>query len=298
MRWHTYFVALIVLATGGSAFGMIIDGTGSVTDWGVTPFSRSNGTNLQLGNLWSTIADDYAPIDYPGIGYEPSPGLASGGEAFDLEEMHLRLADGRIQVLVVTSSPGAATSGRTTYWLGDLFLTINGVDYGVITGSHAQGLTAGDLYRLDGDEDVVILQATAQSYAGSRTLVENDYGDPATIGEIAGPWAVRGIINADQCVGSATLQTATFNYGGAENGTYLIEYSVDLATLGLADVPIGATAHLTWGCGNDLIEVMGSGSPSVVPEPATLGLGAIGVSMTYLLERRRQARQPKQAMSA
>ncbi len=288
MRFRLLVAALVNLALVGGAYGMLIDGAGTVTDWGVTPFSRPNFSDAAYGILWSTIADDYAPIAYPGVGRQPSPGLSSGGEVFDLEEMHLRFADDRLQVLVTTSSPGAATVGGSTYWLGDLFIEIDGQDFAVVTQNVTQGLAAGAVYRLNGDADVVALQSAPRSYAMSTAVVANDYGPPATVAEIAGPWAVRSTIDPDQLLGTAALSTATFDYGGAEDGTYLIEYTIDPALLGLVG-PGPVTAHITWGCGNDVIRVAGSG-PIIVPEPGTLGLAAVAAALAYLSQRR--ARKP------
>jgi len=287
MRLRLFIIALMNLYLAGGAFGMIIDPSGTITDWGITPFTQPNHFSAHYGTLWSTLSNDYSPIDYPGgIGHQPSPGLSAGGEAFDLEEMHLRIADGRMQVLVITSSPGAAVVSGNTYWLGDLFIEIDGSGFAVVTQDAAQGLTPGSVYRLTGDADVLALQPTSRSYASSTTLVANDYGPDATIADVAGPWAVRSAIDPAQLLGMASIETATFDYGGAEDGTYLIEYTLDTDLVGLRD-PAEVTAHITWGCGNDTIRV-GGVTLATVPEPAALALGAVGAALVYLSQRRRQ----------
>jgi len=270
-------VACLSLAV--PTFGMIIDGSGKVTDWGVTPFTLPNQANQFQNGLSFTISNNYSPISYPGIGHEPSPGLASGGEACDLEEMYLRFSNNQLQILTVASSPGVPAYGNTFY-LGDVFVTLGGQQFGIVTQAANQGLAAGSVYRISGASDVVTLQTGTGSYLGSTKLVSNDYGPPATIPSIAGPWAVKNTINSSLFLGSAMVNSAQFNYGGAEDGTYLFEYLVDLNTLDLAGGPWGTVeAHQTTGCGNDVIQV---------PEPATIGILATGTALCFLAARRKK----------
>ena len=281
MKTATLAVAVVAcLSLAVPALGMIIDGSGTVTDWGVTPFTLPNQANQYQNGLSFTISNNYSPISYPGIGHEPSPGLASGGEACDLEEMYLRFSNNQLQILTVASSTGVPAYGNTFY-LGDVFVTLGGQQFGIVTQAANQGLDAGSVYRISGAGDVVTLQAATGSYYGSTALVANDYGPPATIGSIAGPWAVKKTINSSLLLGSAAVKSATFDYGGAENGTFLFEYLVDLNTLGLAGGPWGTIkAHQTTGCGNDVIQV---------PEPATLGILATGTALCFLAARRKKA---------
>jgi len=281
MKTATLAVAVVAcLSLAVPALGMIIDGSGKITDWGVTPFTLPNQANQYQNGLSFTISNNYSPISYPGIGHQPSPGLASGGEACDLEEMYLRFSNNQHQIQTVASSAGVPAYGNTFY-LGDVFVTIGGQQFGIVTQAANQGLDAGSVYRISGAGDVVTLQAATGSYYGSTALVANDYGPPATIPSIAGPWAVKKTINSSLLLGSATVNSTTFNYGGAENGTFLFEYLVDLNTLGLAGGPQGAVeAHQTTGCGNDVIQV---------PEPATLGILATGTVFCFLAARRKKA---------
>lgn len=274
-------VVAFVLCLAGSApaLGMIIDGSGTVTDWGVTPFRLSNQANQYGGGLHFTISNNYSPIAYPGIGHEPSPGLASGGEACDLEEMYVRFTGGQMQVLTVVSATGVPAYGNTFY-LGDLFVTAGGQQFGIVTQQANQGLAAGSVYGISGPGDVVTLQTELGSYYGSTTLVANDYGPPATIAQIAGPWAVNGSISNSLLLGNATVTSTQFNYGGAEDGTFLFEYLVDMNFLGLGAPPQGFDAHLATGCGNDVIRV---------PEPSTVALLGFG-TVTCVLVRKRQRR--------
>ncbi|NIA21288.1 MAG: PEP-CTERM sorting domain-containing protein [Anaerolineaceae bacterium] len=260
---------------------IIVNPSGQVADWGITPFSQTNQANSNTGNRFFTIADDYAPIDYPnGIGRVPSPG-GTLGEAFDLEEMHLRTVGNELQVLVVTSSAWSKEVSGTDYTLGDLFLEIGGTTYGVVTQSASQGLAAGAVYRIDKPKDTEKLQKGHGSYRGKKGKRENDYGPMAKVEDIAGPWAVDAKIKAGQLLGAAGIDSAIFDYGGDEDGTFLIEYKLDWDLLG-ADPGSAANAHIAWGCGNDVIEV----NETMIPEPATMAL--LGLGLFGLFIRRRK----------
>jgi hypothetical protein len=283
MRKTLVLATIITLALASGAFGMLMDSSGNVTDWGVTPFSLPNQSNMSNGALWSTISNDYSPIAYPGIGHVPSPGGATG-ETFDLEEMHLRITDTQVQVLAVTGAAFSKYAAGQTWYLGDLFVTVGGRQYGIVTQSGSQGLAAGGVYRIDGSTDFVALQPGGGGYASNTTPVANDYGPNALIRDVAGPWAVAAGIDASQLVGSAVIDWDTFNYGADESGTFLIEYAIDLALFGVAADQMPMFAHMTWGCGNDVIEV--HGNPPYVPEPATMALLALGAAATWWSRRR------------
>jgi hypothetical protein len=286
MRIALYLLAAALAAlVPTTALGMMIDSAGNITDWGLRPFSQPNAADQHQGNLWSTIQNGYSPISYPGVGHQPSPGLANGGEAWDLEEMHLRLTDTQLQVLLVTSTPLSANVGGNVY-LGDLFLDYNNLRVGVVTQSASQGLAAGSVYRIAGAADTQVLQQASNSYLGWTHPVSNDYGPDATVAEIVGPWAVKGTINPSLFLGNATIQMGSFDYGGAENGTFLIEYTLDKGLIGLTNLD-SLSAKMTWGCGNDVIRVRDA---PTVPEPATLVLLAAGLAMACVARWRRAAR--------
>jgi len=271
-------VGLTVLLAGVASADLVNDATGEVNGWGVTPFSISGVVRTPM----FTLENDYAPINYPyGIGYVPSPG-GSDGEKVDLEEMHLRVTATQLKVLVVASSISATFSGQT-YYLGDLFLTLDGQRYGVVTQSASRGLAAGSVYRIDSADDVAALQSGSRSYLNDTHICVNDYGAAARVVEIAGPWAVDSDIDPAQRLGTAGIVIDTHNYGKKEDATYVIEYTVDLALLG--GMPQTVNAHLAWGCGNDVIEV----HSTVVPEPATVALLGFGLGL-FVVRRRKASR--------
>jgi hypothetical protein len=269
------------LASPSSA--LIIDGSGNVSDWGLTPqLGSANNSYSQLSNdIFSTRANNYAPIDYPGLGYTPS-----GGEPWDLEEMHVRFTSSALQVLTVASSPMSFNSGGNQFRLGDLFLTVGGYRFGMITQNSTAGLTPGSIYQIASNSDLIKLDSVA-SYLGYSNIVANDYGPNDTVENIAGPWAVGSSINPAQLVGSGTISTGSFSYGGAEDATNFIEYTINLSPSILAQLNGQSfLAKQTISCGNDVIQVGG-----VVPEPASLGLVVVGATMMLWRRRRPVADQ-------
>jgi len=281
----TLMAGVLAAAMTTGAQAMIMDSAGNVTDWGITPFSLTNQSDRHVGNLWSTISNNYSPINYPGVGHQPSPGLSSGGEAFDLEEMHMRVTAEHLQVLVITSSALATQAVGNTWYLGDLFVTADRQQFAVVTQAAGRTLAPGAMYRVNGAADTVALQSASGSYLGYTTKVQNDYGPNATVADIAGPWEVKNSIDPAQLLGAATIRTATFNYGGSENGTFLVEYTIDKGLLDM-DSPADLMAKIAWGCGNDVIRVHGV-SVDTMPEPATLAMLILGSIATLVMRRRR-----------
>ncbi|MBN2582567.1 MAG: PEP-CTERM sorting domain-containing protein [Planctomycetes bacterium] len=273
--------ALCVLMAGVASADLVDDSTGMVNGWGVTPFSIGGVVHVSAGMYAFTLENNYAPINYPsGVGHVPSPGGADG-ERIDLEEMYVQVTGTQLKVLVVTSSAYAACFSGQNYYLGDLFLTLDGNVYGIVTQNASQGLAAGSIYSIGSASDVVALQPGSRSYYNYDNLYDNDYGDPATVRDVAGPWAVASGIDGSQLLGSAAIASDVYSYGGIEDNTFVIEYTMDLALLG--GLPETLNAHITWGCGNDVIEA----NSTIVPEPATMAL--LGFGMGLIVIRRRKA---------
>lgn len=290
MRNKWVLAAILTLAMASAASGSIIlDGSGTVVNWGLRPFTLPNQSNLHQGDIWSTIQNNYAPINYQGVGYQPSPGNTAGGEVYDLEELHVRIIDHQLQMLLVTSTPWITQSWGNNIYLGDMMLTIDGQRFGVVTQSASQGLAQGSIYRLGNAGDTVGIQQQNGSYWNYPTLVANDYGPSATVANVVGPWAVSNTISPGELLGMAQVSSATFDYGGAENGTFLVEYTFDTNLLGLSQ-PGNVTAQTAWGCGNDVIRTAGATVPTV-PEPGAMILLAAGSAFMYVSSRRKRLRE-------
>jgi hypothetical protein len=273
---QTLAATAALLLGAGTALGLVMDGQGHVTDWGITPLSQPNQSDVHSGGVWSTISNNYSPVSYPGAGHVPYPG-GTVGETFDLEGMYMSYGSPQLRVLLVASSPWAAASAGNTFNLGDLFITVGGQQYGIVTQQSNSGLAAGSIYRIDQNKDTLGLQPGNGSWAGSHATAVNDYGPADTIENIVGPWAVSDKIKSDQLLGAATLQSASFDYGGAENGTFLLQYTFDPTLLGITSDST-VTSKITWGSGNDVIRLVDT-SPLETPEPSSLGLLAAGVGL-------------------
>jgi hypothetical protein len=271
-----------MLVGSQAAIGLNLDSQGHVTDWDLTPFSRPNQSDLYTAGVWSTMSNDYSPVSFPGIGHFPAPGDPEG-KCFDLEEIHLRYVNQHLEILVVTASPWAAVSNGNAYHLGDLFLSVNGQQYGVVTQLANTSLAAGSVYQIGSSADVVALESYSGSWIHYTKPVHNDYGPDAPVATVTGPWAVASGIGIGQFQGAASLHSAMFDYGGTGNGTFLLEYTLDPTLLGLQTASGNVSAQLAWGCGNDVIRVQANLTPT--PEPASLALLAVGASLVAAARR-------------
>ena len=290
MHGKWILAAVLAAAMASAAYGnIILDGSGNVVNWNLKPFTLANQANLQQGDVYSTIQNGYSPINYAGVGHQPSPGLSAGGEVYDLEELHVRVVDHQLQLLLVTSTPWATTAWGNNVYLGDMMLAIDGRQFGIVTQSATQGLAQGALYRLGNPGDTVGIQQQSGSYWNVPTLMANDYGPNATVSQIIGPWAVSKTMSPGELLGMAQVSSATFNYGSPENGTFLLEFVFNTDLLGLSE-PGNITARTAWGCGNDVIRTSGGTVPAV-PEPGTVVLLAAGSVFMYVSSRRQRRRR-------
>ncbi len=246
-------VAVAALVTGGGeAFGLTLDGSGSVTDWGVSPFA-GGGTPAAVHDAWAPQLgpgdpvtywkeeNNYSPVSYPGIGNVPSPGNGAA-EKFDLEALYYRVKGPDLQVLVVgspghdTAGPGVSyfSGGQHWYRMGDLFLNTNasGVgadgtwDFAVATTDYNDGRDAGHAdrkiqwwaYDADSNNYAVFDHSDAPgtlygiSYSGLPSDPDGSLG-------LAGTYDVVTIVDRNAAGGGWALVDGDGNVTG-ETGTF------------------------------------------------------------------------------
>lgn len=247
----------VCLLGAAAASALTVNGAGTVLDgWNVTPFTGGPTPGVATHDgMTSYYQNNWAPIHYPSVGHVPSPGYWRG-EAFDLEEMHIRQTGTFVEMLLVASSAFQASSSGSTFNLGDVLLDFDGEagwDVGLVTQSSNNGLESGGLY---GDIDTLGLQPLHGSYHG--TWVESAIGG----------WAVE----AGDLLASTDIETASHDYGDREDQTHLYQFGFDLDDLPGA-IPTSLVFQMAWGCGNDVI-----GGTFTVAEPPVIdpGPGAEG----------------------
>jgi hypothetical protein len=259
--WH--------VTTGGTQFDST---TGALwTPYGVpgTSVNPNNANNQSSGFIkgidWS-IWDNYGPH---GNGSQNVNNF--GGQQFDAKAMFVRNDSTNLYVGIVTGfNPAGVTFGSTTYKLGDL-----AIDEDVANRTSKFGAISVD---------------AAAGTSGTTTLVSG--------GTWNVPDSATGFNNVptNYLTGGATVATDvkytytdlhvdyTDKVTGNNVDTYLLEYTIPLADLGLTN---GSEVSLSWGpsCGNDIITAC---HQTAVPEPASIGLlGSLG--MLSLARRRRKA---------
>jgi hypothetical protein len=244
-------LAAVLIAVPLSAFGLTVDG--DLSDWGVaapTTQDYNDWTPSLANTAWTSedwvIADAYGP-DYVGPGY--------GGQVADAEAMFMHLEGNTLYAAIATGCGPWIVDG---YILpGDVFFDFgqNGsYDAAVST----MGSTAGDVWT-----------GTGAWYINPLIL----YTDQ-------GPYAV------DQAVATDRGAGVGFAYSPAAYGPehYIIEMGFALTAPELAAIEAGGvSAHWTYVCGNDVLDL--AYDPSVVPEPTTMVLLGIGV-LGFLTRRK------------
>lgn len=244
----TLVVAIAALAmawTATSASALTVDSSGTVTDWGVTPFVQ---TGTAAGNhgawaptpgtytTWWNEENNYSHVNYPsGVGNQPSPG-GWKGEAFDMEALYWRKTATDLQVLLVHSMGDVQYSSdwSRNYRIGDLMLDIGGdgnYDFAVATtdsdvggstpwreylGSNSYAAfdhdaAPGSLFAVDSPDDLV----------GAVGYWNGGYGDDAGVGALAGPWVVDQA--QAEMLGMVGLLKQSFSYGSAVGGGYYLD---------------------------------------------------------------------------
>jgi len=244
---------------GGSAYAFSFS---YYPEFGTSVFDANNNTS---------------PINYPGVGYLPSPGsYAEGGENFDEEGLFLGYKNGSLYG-ALTNSFGAGAyspSWQQTYATGHLFFGLNGA-----YDQFAINLADGKLYKVNAWENI-------QNIPGS-------YYSNATIRNKVGAFRMTsGVYIATL---SDFMMTSLKNYEGVAEGpnplapssnrdTYVYEWRIDMSLLSsyMSGPASKAKFHHTLGCGNDLIE-----REVAIPEPTTLILFGSGLLGFALYRRRR-----------
>ncbi len=230
-------------------------------------WSAAGAFEYKLGYDFGNPFDEnnnYSPINYPGVGHLPSPGLlGEGGEGFDLEGLHFAVQGNTVHIALVNSFGLSAysTAWHQSYGLGHIFF-----GFGNSSTSYAIDAATGQLYAVD-------------RFTGIPNIPGSYYGHTA-IRSMVGAWRMTSGVNLGMTQHESTmwegLETETIRNGSGN--TWVMEFSFDKSLINMNGSRT-INFHNTLACGNDLINK----SFTVVPEPTTLllfGLGMLGLGIT------------------
>jgi|Deesub1362B_J571_1020462.scaffolds.fasta_scaffold00146_21 hypothetical protein len=179
----------------------------------------------------------------------------SGGERYDVEALYLDDDERYIYFgILLTDNLGA---------LGDLAITVNGVNYGIVIIAH-DGLANGSVYK----NPVWLTSTWAEKSDGSDIITRIDHNNPGTI------------------VGTADI--AIEDAGVSDNGkdNKIIEIKVEKTILGSPSTGDKSDIGYTLTCGNDYIGREMTYDYNTIPEFSTIAIPAIMLFVIYMFRRK------------
>ena len=267
----TFLIATTLILLSSCAFGFDFYYDGVFAD-NSSPFDFNNNT---------------APINYPTGAGLPSPGTqGEGGEGFDLEG--LRVAENGDYIYIALANSFGWAAHSTTYnqdfWMGDLFIGIDGADYSLAI--DIQELTYG------ASGSTRMYDVSGGNWNGIPSILGgygNDSYPYASIVDAVGAFDKGDNSQAnmsseiDVYLGMIEGYEEDFGALASDGGdTYVWEFRLHRSLIG--DFK-NLEFHASLACGNDVLE--GSYTATAIPEPATALLFALGMAGVAAYRRRR-----------